>query len=217
MRKVVQGLPKGDARMLKAAMLTFCIFITGCAELSDERIANANPLPIRVPVPVMLVTVGGTICNGVLLNGQTVATAAHCLSDGTAVSIVEAGFVAPATNTLVHPGYAMMVPELAAGLDLAKLSVASQTGILGEVAIRPVKSGLIEILVVTTSGEYRQIPCGYLGRSGAMVELSCKVSLGWSGAPVVQNGALVGILSARGRAQSVDIVQMADATLLDSF
>lgn len=203
--------------MLKLAMLTFCILITGCAGLSDAKTANANALPTRAPAPVLVATAGGTICNGVRLSGRTVATAAHCLADGTAVSIVEAGLVAPATDALVHPGYAMIVSKLAAGLDLAKLSVASLTGIIGEVAIRPVQPGLIEILVVTTSGEYRQIPCGYLGRSGAMVELSCKVSLGWSGAPVVQNSALVGILSARGQAQSVDIVQMADATLLDSF
>ncbi|KQI70741.1 hypothetical protein AN191_16300 [Loktanella sp. 5RATIMAR09] len=205
--------------MLKPAMLTFCILITGCAGLSDAKTANANAnaFPTRAPVPVVVATAGGTICNGVRLNGQTVATAAHCLADGTSVSVVEAGLVAPATDTLVHPGYAMVVPELAAGLDLAKLSVASQTGMIGELAIRPVEPGLIEILVLTTSGEYRQIPCGYLGRSGAMVELSCMVSLGWSGAPVVQNGALVGILSARGEVQSVDIVQMADATLLDSF
>jgi hypothetical protein len=203
--------------MLKSAMLTFCIMITGCAELSDAKTANANALSTHAPVPVMVTTAGGTICNGVRLNGQAVATAAHCLADGTAVSIVEAGLVAPVMDTVVHPGYAMMVPELAAGLDLAELSVTSQTGITGEATIRPVQSGLIEILVVTTSGEYRQIPCGYLGRSGTMVELSCRVSLGWSGAPVVQNGALVGILSARGQAQSVDIVQMADATLLGSF
>lgn len=203
--------------MPRLAMIASCILISGCVALPDIWRASEETQPVLQPVPLFLETTGGTTCNGVRLDRRTVATAAHCLEEGTSIDIFEAGGVSRTADTRVHPAYDLMNTEQAAGLDLAKIFVISPVDAPGRLLIRPIEPGPVEILVVTKSGAFRRIPCSYLGRSATLVEMSCAVSLGWSGAPIVQNGALVGILSARGQDRSIDIVQMAEATRLNTF
>lgn len=172
---------------------------------------------VVLPTPVQVRTAGGTICNGVRIDGQTIATAAHCLAGGIDVSIIEAGSTLRATAIRIHPAYEFLDPSGAAGLDLAKIFVAAPLGMAGEVVIAPIQFGPVEIFVRDTAGEFQNIPCEYLGQSGTLTEVSCPVRLGWSGAPVVQNGALIGLLSARGQQEALGVAQIADATRLDSF
>jgi len=193
------------------------VLLTGCDLLFGPWTAPDVAPPVLLPTPVEVRTAGGTICNGVRIDGQTVATAAHCLMDGTDVRIIEAGSTLRATAITIHPAYEFLDPSGAAGLDLAKISVPAPLGTVGEVVIVPVQFGPVEIFVRDTAGEFQNIRCEYLGQSGTLTEVSCPVRLGWSGAPVVQNGALVGLLSARGQQQTAGVAQIADATRLDSF
>lgn len=190
------------------------IYLALLAAAGCSRGAEVAP---PVPLPVLLQSDTGTVCNAVRLTADTVATAAHCLEGSASFSLTEAGFVLPVTSPVVHPAYALADLQNAAGFDLAKLAVAAPLGDGGQVVIRPVDPGPVDIVALTQSGALRVVRCQYLGRSGTLVELGCAVDLGWSGAPVVQNGALVGILSARGRSGQAAIVQMADATVLQSF
>ncbi|WP_333713889.1 trypsin-like serine protease [Yoonia sp.] len=189
------------------------LLAAGCGSSAD-RVA---PVPVAAPVPVLLQSDLGTVCNAVRLNADTVATAAHCLEEGASFTLNESGFVLPVEASRLHPAYPLADLQNAARFDLAKLSVAAPLGRGGRVVILPVEPGPVDIVAVTQAGATRIVRCQYLGRSGTLVELACAVDLGWSGAPVVQNGALVGILSARGRSDRTDIVQMTDATLLQSF
>ena len=200
-------------------ILFFCVVVSlaGCDLLFGPlRETEAVPLPV-LPTPVQVRTVGGTICNGVRLDGQTIATAAHCLADETDVSIIENGSTLRATAVEIHPAYEFLAPSGAAGLDLAKIFVSAPLGLAGEVVIAPMQIGPVEIFVRDQAGEFMNIRCEYLGQSGTLTEVSCPVRLGWSGAPVVQNGALVGLLSARGQRQTAGVAQIADAMRLDSF
>lgn len=194
---------------LKQVVVGLAMLAAGCS--------GDAAMPVVMPSPVLLQSDTGTICNAVRLNAGTVATAAHCLEGGTSFRLSEDGFVLPVTAPAVHPAYALADLQSAAGFDLAKLGAAAPSGQGGQVAIRPVDAGPVDILALTQTGTLRVVRCQYLGRSGTLVELGCAVDLGWSGAPVVQNGALVGILSARGRSGQADIVQMADATYLKGF
>ena len=200
--------------------LTF-VFATGlvwaCAPILDLGPIDGPARPVLVPVPLSLTTAGGTSCNGVRIDERTVATAAHCLSDGTTLRLREAGVTQVTSDTMMHPAYAFHPGDDAGGFDLAKVFVASPSGVNGAVPIAPIQPGPVRILVRDAAGELREVPCTFLGRSGRLVELGCRVNLGWSGAPVIQDGALVGVLSARGRGATVEVVQIADASLLESF
>lgn len=84
-----------------------------------------------------------------------------------------------------HPGHAVLPAAQAGGVDLARLTLTVIGPPMAQIVIRPAQPSAVEIRVVTRSGHYRDIHCGFLGRSGDLVELSCSVDLGWSGAPVV--------------------------------
>lgn len=139
------------------------------------------------------------------------------LRSGNLVTVVEGGVARTVEAVVSHPGHAVLPAAQAGGVDLARLTLTVIGPPMAQIVIRPAQPSAVEIRVVTRSGHYRDIHCGFLGRSGDLVELSCSVDLGWSGAPVVQDGALVGILSARGRIRSVDIAQVADAMRLRTF
>lgn len=207
--------------MLRQVSVTANLLISGCFPILVGGLPAPGPSsvlqPVLEPVPVIVETTGGTVCNGVRLNARTIATAAHCVSDGTTITVLELGITRSVANDVSHPGYTVLPASQAAGVDLAKLTVGAFDARIGQVAIRPIQARPVEIRVLTRSGQYRDITCGFLGQSASLVELTCPVELGWSGAPVVQDGALVGILSARGRVQSVDIVQVADAMGLQTF
>lgn len=204
--------------MWKTLKIVFAAGIIGaCAPILDLRSIDGPAVSVLVPVPLSLTAAGGTSCNAVRIDGRTVATAAHCLSDGTTLRLREAGVTLATGDTLQHPAYDFRTIEDAGGFDLAKVFVASPNGVNGAVPIAPIQPGPVRILVRDAGGELREVPCTFLGRSGRLVELGCGVNLGWSGAPVVQDGALVGILSARGRGATAEVVQIADASLLESF
>lgn len=209
--------------MFRHVPIAAVILLGGCLPIIVGRPPIAGPVPVAVaqappvPVPLRVETAGGNLCNGVRIDADTVATAAHCVSDGTTVTVVERGVARVVATVTPHPGHSVLPAAQAGGVDLARLTLASPDGRMGAVAVRPIQPRAVEIRVLTRAGELRDIPCGFLGQSGRLVELSCAVGLGWSSAPVVQDGALVGILSARGRVRSVDIVQMADAMGLLSF
>ncbi|MCF2872060.1 S1 family peptidase [Octadecabacter sp. G9-8] len=193
------------------------VLLTGCGLLFGPVVEIEDVPAMVLPTPVQIRTAGGTMCNGVRLDGQTVATAAHCLADGTNVSVIEAEATLRPSAVQIHPAYEFLDRSSAAGLDLAKIFVEAPFGAAGEVVIAPLQAGPVEILVRDSAGEFRNVRCEYLGQSGTLTEVSCLVRLGWSGAPVVQNGALVGLLSARGQRQTAGVAQIADATRLDSF
>lgn len=193
------------------------VLLGGCAFLPYRFAAQSDLTVSAVIEPLRLISASGTFCNSVRLDNRTIATAAHCIEDGQALSVIEAGQEIIATQATKHPAYELTSPERSTGVDLAKLLVPAKDEILKRVPIRPLQPGPVEIRVIETNGTNLFIPCQHLGRSGTIVELSCGVSLGWSGAPVVQDGALVGILSARSSDITANIVQMADAMLLDTF
>ena len=193
--------------------------LIGLALASCDRAPEQDrSAPTREPVPLLVDTAGGTLCNGVRLDPETVATAAHCLADGTAASLREGGSRTRVRAAVPHPAFALLSTQGAGGVDLARLFAAAPDGDdAGRVALRAIGPGPVTILALTPDGVPRRVSCDVLGRSGRMTEVSCAVALGWSGAPVVQDGALVGILSARGRAGGVAVAQVADATLLSTF
>lgn len=213
--------------MLRHLRIAAMLFLGGCLPIFGGRppisVPVAEPVPSVVaqtpltPVPVRVETAGGKLCNGVRLDAQTVATAAHCVSDGTLVTVIEGGRARTVEAVVSHPGYAVLPAAQAGGVDLARLILPVIGPPMAQIVIRPAQPSAVEIRVVTRSGHYQDTPCGFLGQSGDLVELSCSVDLGWSGAPVVQDGALVGILGARGRIQSVDIAQVAAAMRLRTF
>lgn len=194
-------------------MIFFSALAAGCS----SGVAVDWPLPVAAPVPVLLQSDLGTVCNAVRLNASTVATAAHCLEEGARFTLTEGGFVLPADAPRLHPAYPLEESQKAARFDLAKLSVAAPLGWSGQVVIRPVEPGPVDIVAMTQGGATRVVRCQYLGRFGTLMELACAVDLGWSGAPVVQDRALVGILSARGRSDQTEIVQITDAIYLETF
>lgn len=199
--------------MLKQVVICLSMLATGCGSCADVVV----PVSVVAPAPVLLQSDAGTVCNAVRLNAGIVATAAHCLEGGASFTLTEGGFLLPADAPRLHPAYPLADLANVARFDLAKLSVVAPVWQVGRVVIQPVEPGPVEIVALTQGGATRVVRCQYLGRSGTLVELACAVDLGWSGAPVVQNGALVGILSARGRSGLTDIVQMTDAMYLDSF
>lgn len=188
--------------------------LAGCSRAP----ADGQDVLARAPAPLLIETGGGTLCNGVRLDPDTVATAAHCLADGTGITLRDGANRVRATDVVLHPAFALLSAQGAGGVDLARLSVAAPAGdAAGRVALRPVGPGPVTILALAPDGTSRRVSCDVLGQSGRLTELACAVALGWSGAPVVQDGALVGILSARGRADGVAVAQIADATLLSTF
>lgn len=203
------------------ALITLILSFTGCAfapRFEGMPVYTSDPAPSGAePVPILIETSAGRGCNAVRIDAGTVATAAHCLQGASSVDVFEDGQVSRTASFTENPGFAIAERVVSAGADLAKLRVHAQPGGTRPVAIGEIQPGPVEIHTLTRAGARRVIPCGYLGRSGALVELSCAVDLGLSGAPVVQNGMLVGILSSRGQAQSLAIAQMADATRLYSF
>lgn len=203
--------------MIRPISFAIATLTTGCAfvPFTDTQATVASQL--RAPRPLLLQTDQGQTCNAVRLDNQTIATAAHCVHDQTGTTIFEDGKALFAPDPLEHPGYEVSAPETAARWDLAKLRIPATDASTDILAIRPADPAPVEILALTPEGELQSVPCGFLGRSGTLVELSCTVNLGWSGAPVVQNGALVGILSARGQGQTAAIAQMSDATGLSNF
>lgn len=203
--------------MRRLSLLFVLLSLGGCSFL-QARYRPAPVTPSVMPVlPLALTTVTGVRCNAVRLDQDTVATAAHCVADQAAVMVTELGQGAVARGVVVHPAYELTPSAVSAGVDLARLSIRAVSDETGAIPIRAIQPGAVEIRIPAEGGGYTPIPCSFLGRSGAIVELSCQVSLGWSGAPVVQDGALVGILSARGQGQTAGIAQMADATLLAFF
>jgi hypothetical protein len=216
-QKTAQGfIPEGYQMQRHLLVLSLCLG-SGCALLPAETNSARAAPPARPVLPVQITTASGTVCNAVRLDSLTVATAAHCIEDDSAVMVVEAERSLAVSSITSHPAFGLAAMAQSAGVDLARLSVMEEPELVGEVPIRAIEPGTVEIRVASPDGTYRAVPCAFLGRSGSIVELSCHVSLGWSGAPIVQNGALVGILSARGQAQTAGIAQMADARLLESF
>ena len=175
------------------------------------------PAQVRQVLPEVIETAEGRRCHAVRLDDRTIATAAHCVAGSVRVDLIENGERIQTRDTLLHPARDLASPDRAAASDLAKLTVPASVLTSARVRIAPLAPGQVTILVRAGSSNTTAIPCGFLGRSGTMAELSCAVSLGWSGAPVVQDGALVGILSGRGRVGALDIAQIAVATGLDSF
>lgn len=203
--------------MIRPILFALATLTTGCAFVPFTDTDAATVSQVRAPRPLLLQTDQGQTCNAVRLDDQTIATAAHCVHDQTGITVFEDGKALFAPDPLEHPGYEISAPDTAARWDLAKLRVPATDASTGVLAVRPADPAPVEILALTPEGELQSVPCGFLGRSGALVELSCTVNLGWSGAPVVQNGALVGILSARGQGQTAAIAQMSDATGLSNF
>lgn len=178
---------------------------------------QASPITGALPAPLRLETSDGRFCNGVRLDERHVATAAHCVHLGGTVTLIENGVATQADAVAVNPGFEFQPTVTAAGADLAKLTVPAPVGNSATVAIGTIQPGSAQVFALSRSGVLEETVCTYLGRSGAIVELSCLVEPGWSGAPVVQNGALVGIVSARGRGPAQSVVQMADAIRLTAF
>lgn len=203
--------------MIRLILFAFAALTTGCAFVPFADTETTTVSQLRAARPLLLQTDQGQTCNAVRLDEQTIATAAHCVHDQTGVTVFEEGKALYAPDPLEHPGYEISAPDTAARWDLAKLRVPVTDASTGVLAVRPADPAPVEILALTAEGELQNVSCGFLGRSGTLVELSCAVDLGWSGAPVVQNGALVGILSARGQGQTSAIAQMSDATGLSNF
>jgi hypothetical protein len=178
---------------------------------------QASLQPATLPVPLRLETDDGRACHGVRLDDRHAATAAHCVQGSATITLFENGIATLAEALVVNPGYAVQTPETAAGADLARLTAAASPGSSAPVVVGMIEPRAAQILSLAPSGAIRQTECAYLGRSGAIVELSCQVDLGWSGAPVVQDGVLVGIVSARGTGAALAVVQMADAMRLAAF
>ena len=116
--------------------------------------------------------------------------------------MIENGVATRADAVVVNSGYAFEPTERAAGADLARLTAAGSPGRFTPVTIGAIQPGPAQVLSLSQSGVLHQTACSYLGRSGA---------------PVVQNGVLVGIVSAQGSGPEHSVVQMAEAMRLASF
>lgn len=214
---------------MKLAPVLLILLLAGCdglpawggrlPVLGGETGPWAAPAPSvpRAVRPVVIETTDGRRCNAVRLDDHTLATAAHCVSGAQQVGLIEEGLSRGTTDILLHPAHGMGPAAQGAARDLAKLRLPAQAPTGARVVPAPLVPGPVDILLRSQAGGVEAIPCGFVGRGNGMAELSCTVSLGWSGAPVVQQGALVGILSGRGRVGSADIAQIAEATGLNSF
>ena len=195
------------------------LLLQGCGALSlpEDRAPGASQAAAssRVPEPLLLRAADGTLCNAVRIAPARAATAAHCL-EAVGPFVLEAEFGAlPVLGTRTNPAYALLDPAISAAADLAVLRLSPDMG--GTVAIASIRPGPAVIHARTPSGARASRTCNFLGRAGGLVELECSVPLGWSGAPVLQDGMLVGIVSSRGRGVTSGITQMAEAVRINSF
>ncbi|MBD3786626.1 MAG: trypsin-like peptidase domain-containing protein [Sphingomonadales bacterium] len=211
--------------LLRHILPLLLVALCGCTVLPPRRLAVTGPGPVsrsasapeRPVQPEVIETAQGRRCQAVRLDDRTIATAAHCVADALRVDLLGDGAPVQARDILLHPAHDIAPLDRAAASDLAKLTLPAPVPTGARVRIAALAPGEVTILVRTGSSGTTAVACGFLGRSGPMAELSCPVALGWSGAPVVQNGALVGILSGRGRAGTLEIAQIAVATGLESF
>ena len=169
----------------------------------------------RPPEPMLLRAADGTLCNAVRVGPTRAATAAHCLEAAGPFLLETGSERIPVNDAWSNPAYAVLDPAVGAAADIAVLRLASDGG--GSAPVARIRPAPVMILARTPSGARESRACEFLGLAGGLIELSCEVPLGWSGAPVVQDGALVGIVSARGRGSTAGITQASDAFRIDSF
>ena len=180
-----------------------------------DRTAPADDLPPRPVQPLLFRATDGTVCNAVRTGPDTAATAAHCLDAARPFTLTGSGRSEPILSARANPAYGRLDAAMGAAADLAVLHVPFDGA--GRVVVAPIRPGPVVISARGPGGQRETRRCDYLGRAGGLVELACPIPLGWSGAPVIQDGALVGIVSSRGRGATRGITQMADAARIDSF
>ncbi|MGX0905394.1 hypothetical protein ACSSV8_003994 [Roseovarius sp. MBR-79] len=182
---------------------------------SGKGVAERDVLPPRPVEPLLFTSADGTVCNAVRTSPDTAATAAHCLEATEPFFLTGSNTTEPVLGARANPAYARLDTTVGAAADLAVLRLPSDGA--GRVVITMIRPGPVVIAARDPSGRTQTKRCDYLGRAGGLVELACAIPLGWSGSPVIQDGRLVGIVSSKGRGDTSEITQMADAMRIDSF
>lgn len=192
----------------------FLLALQGCVlpVIGDRDLSAPS---VRTIEPLLFRASDGTLCNAVRIGPDTAATAAHCLDAAGPFVLSGWGPPVPVLGARANPAYGRLDTVSGAAADLAVLRLP--WGGAGRVPIAAIRPGPARIVARDPEGRIETRACGYLGRAGGLVELACQIPLGWSGAPVIQDGALVGIVSSRGQGTTRNVTQMADAFRIDSF